>query len=105
MTQDRYDVVVIGAGATGSATAWALARRGHRVLLLDRAQEPPAQGRDVVRPGHADVARCRLALLSHQWWNDGSALPPAMRSRSWRLYFLTGAWPVPMCWPLNQRSP
>ncbi|QHT56654.1 FAD-dependent oxidoreductase [Cellulomonas sp. H30R-01] len=69
MTQDRYDVVVVGAGATGSATAWALARRGHRVLLLDRAQEPPVQGRDVVRPGHADVARCRLALLSHQWWN------------------------------------
>lgn len=69
MTQDRYDVVVVGAGATGSATAWALARRGRRVLLLDRAQEPPAQGRDVVRPGHADVARCRLALLSHQWWN------------------------------------
>lgn len=69
MTQDRYDVVVVGAGATGSATAWALARRGRRVLLLDRTDEPPAPGRDVVRPGHADVARCRLALLSHQWWN------------------------------------
>ncbi|MDC7120772.1 FAD-dependent oxidoreductase [Cellulomonas fimi] len=69
MTRDRYDVVVVGAGATGSATAWALARRGRRVLLLDRAEEPPAHGRDVVRPGHADVARCHLALLSHQWWN------------------------------------
>lgn len=69
MTQDGYDVVVVGAGATGSATAWALARRGRRVLLLDGAHDDPAQGRDLVRPGHADVARCRLALLSHQWWN------------------------------------
>ncbi|GCE77162.1 FAD-dependent oxidoreductase [Cellulomonas biazotea] len=73
MAQDEYDVVVVGAGATGAATAWALARRGRRVLLLDGAPEETGAdagpGRDVVRPGHADLARCRLALLSHQWWN------------------------------------
>lgn len=32
----RYDVVVVGLGALGSATAWQLARRGRRVLGLER---------------------------------------------------------------------
>lgn len=34
------DVAVIGAGGVGLATAYALARRGRRVLLLDRAPGP-----------------------------------------------------------------
>jgi sarcosine oxidase len=34
--QGRWDVVVIGAGAMGSAAAWWLARDGRSVLLLDR---------------------------------------------------------------------
>jgi geranylgeranyl reductase family protein len=36
----RYDVAVIGAGPAGAAAAWALARRGARVLLLDKAAFP-----------------------------------------------------------------
>ena len=34
------DVAVVGAGVVGLGTAWALARRGLRVLLLDRADGP-----------------------------------------------------------------
>lgn len=34
------DVAVVGAGVVGLATAWALARRGQRVLLLERADGP-----------------------------------------------------------------
>ena len=34
------DVAVVGAGVVGMATAYALARRGRRVLLLDRAPGP-----------------------------------------------------------------
>ena len=39
-TPGDADVAVIGAGVVGLATAYALARRGRRVLLLDRAPGP-----------------------------------------------------------------
>jgi flavin-dependent dehydrogenase len=35
-----YDVIVVGARCAGSPTAKLLARRGHRVLLVDRATFP-----------------------------------------------------------------
>jgi len=34
------DALIVGAGPAGSATAWELARRGHRVVALDRARFP-----------------------------------------------------------------
>ena len=35
-----YDAIVVGARCAGSPTAMLLARRGYRVLLLDRAGFP-----------------------------------------------------------------
>ena len=35
-----YDVIVVGARCAGSPTAMLLARKGHRVLVLDRARFP-----------------------------------------------------------------
>ncbi len=40
MTKSRYDVVVVGAGPSGSLAALTLARAGRRVALLDRAAFP-----------------------------------------------------------------
>ena len=37
---ERYDVLIVGAGPAGSATAIHLARGGARVLLADRARFP-----------------------------------------------------------------
>jgi 2-polyprenyl-6-methoxyphenol hydroxylase-like FAD-dependent oxidoreductase len=40
MTHDRYDAIIVGARCAGSPTAMLLARRGYRVLLVDRATFP-----------------------------------------------------------------
>lgn len=40
MTRDAYDVIVVGARCAGSPTAMHLARKGHKVLLVDKASFP-----------------------------------------------------------------
>ena len=40
MAEDRYDAIVIGARCAGSPTAMLLARKGYRVLVVDRATFP-----------------------------------------------------------------
>ena len=40
MSQDRYDAIVVGARCAGSPTAMLLARKGYRVLVVDRASFP-----------------------------------------------------------------
>src|SRR5215211_6231459 len=37
---DQYDAVVVGARCAGAPMAMLLARRGHRVLVVDRAKFP-----------------------------------------------------------------
>ena len=40
MPQDRYDAIVVGGGPAGSAAGWALARRGIKVAIVERATFP-----------------------------------------------------------------
>ncbi len=40
MTDNQYDAIVVGARCAGSPTAMLLARRGYRVLMVDRATFP-----------------------------------------------------------------
>ena len=54
------DVVVIGAGAHGSATAYALARRGVRVTAIDRFAPPHARG-----SSHGRTRIIREAYFEH----------------------------------------
>ena len=49
--QDSSEIAVIGAGVVGSAVACALAREGHRVLLIDR-DEPGRAGASFGNAGH-----------------------------------------------------
>ena len=44
MAKGSYDVLVLGLGAMGSAAAYHLARRGRKVLALDRLRPPHRQG-------------------------------------------------------------
>jgi sarcosine oxidase len=72
---DRYDAIVVGLGAMGSATAWQLARRGTRVLGLDRHMPPHELG-----SSHGETRITRLAI------GEGDHLTPlALRAHEiWR---------------------
>ena len=58
------DVVIIGAGPAGSATALGLARRGYDVVLLDRAAFPRDKAcGEYLTPGAAALLRDELGVL------------------------------------------
>ncbi len=69
--EKTYDAVVIGGGPAGATAAADLARRGHAVLLLDRAGRikpcggavPPRLIRDFDIPDHLLVARITSARI------------------------------------------
>ncbi len=56
----RYDAIVVGVGAMGSATAYYLARRGMRVLGLERFGIPHTMG-----SYHGHTRIIRLAYFEH----------------------------------------
>jgi sarcosine oxidase len=56
----RYDAIVVGVGAMGSATAYYLARRGKRVLGLERFGIPHSRG-----SSHGHTRIIRLAYYEH----------------------------------------
>jgi sarcosine oxidase subunit beta len=63
-----YDVIVIGAGSVGVPAAWAMARSGLKVLVLDRLASP-CQGSNKaaiggMRATHSEPAKIRLCLRS-----------------------------------------
>src|SRR5918994_542023 len=60
MTNGHYDVIVAGVGGMGSATCWQLARRGKRVLGLERFDIPHAMG-----SSHGVNRIIRLAYFEH----------------------------------------
>jgi 2-polyprenyl-6-methoxyphenol hydroxylase-like FAD-dependent oxidoreductase len=61
----QYDVIVVGARCAGSPTAMLLARKGYRVLLVDRATFPSdtLSTHQIQLPGVARLAR--WGLLDH----------------------------------------
>jgi sarcosine oxidase len=69
-----YDIVVVGAGVFGSWTAWHLARRGRRVLLVDaygpgNARASSAGESRIIRMGYgADEIYTRWAQRSFEQW-------------------------------------
>ncbi len=70
-----YDTIVIGLGAAGAATTYQLAKKGSRVLGIDRFDPPHAMGST-----HGDTRITRLAI------GEGSQYSPlAIRSHEiWR---------------------
>src|SRR5881396_2430840 len=67
------DVVVVGAGIVGCATAYFLARRGARVVVLERGPAPGEQSRKnwgFVRQQGRDPLELPLMMESNRIWRE-----------------------------------
>jgi D-amino-acid dehydrogenase len=85
MTQ-KYDVVVVGGGIVGTATAYELGRSGTRTLLVDRADagRATAAGAGILSPETAkrdDPAWIELVLAAGRHYED--LLPHLDRDNGW----------------------
>ena len=86
-----YDVIVVGLGGMGSAAAWQLARRGQRVLGLERFDIPHAMGsshgitRIIRLPYYEDPAYVPLLRRAYALWREAEA------AAGERLLVLTGS--------------
>jgi sarcosine oxidase len=70
---ERFDFVVVGLGGLGSAAAWELARRGHRVLGLDRFRLGHSNGAShdssrILRHSYHTPAYVRLTQDAYADW-------------------------------------
>lgn len=78
-----YDVIVVGLGGMGSATAWQLARRGQRVLGLERFDIPNNRGsshgisRIIRLPYYENPAYVPLLRRAYELWHDAEAVTGA----------------------------
>lgn len=91
MTTKRADVLVVGAGPSGSATAIFLARAGHEVHVLDRARFPR------VKPCAEYASPAAVRLLGELGVLDavrraGAVTLSGMRVRAPNGEMLTGEW-------------
>ncbi|TML41341.1 MAG: FAD-dependent oxidoreductase [Actinobacteria bacterium] len=72
---ETYDVVVVGAGAMGSATAWWLARRGRSVVLVDQFGAGHVRGGShgssrIFRLAYPEPDYVRLAQAALPLWRE-----------------------------------
>ena len=72
---EAYDVVVMGAGAMGSATAWWLARRGRAVALVEQFESGHVRGGShgssrIFRLAYPEPDYVRLAQASLPLWRE-----------------------------------
>ena len=68
-----HEVIVVGGGAMGAATAWHLARDGRDVLLLEQFEALHARGSShgrtrIFRVAYRDPGYTTLALAALPWW-------------------------------------
>lgn len=67
----RYDAVIIGSGAGGSAAAWRLASTGRKVLLIEKGGELPKDGSTL----DCGQVILRGTFKSREPWRDGHGRP------------------------------
>src|SRR5688500_11152639 len=85
-----YDTIVVGIGAMGAAACWQLARRGRRVLGLERFDIPNRMGSShgstrIIRLGyHEHPSYVPLLRRAYELWVE------AERASGERLLYVTG---------------
>ena len=91
---DNYEAIIIGAGIIGAATALALARKGVKVLGVDRL---PAAGYGstsgscaIIRPYYSTVDGCAIGWESHFYWRDWAEFLGAEDERGLARYINCG---------------
>ena len=72
---ERYDTVVVGAGAMGASTAWWLARRGRSVLLVEQFEAGHTRGSShggsrIFRYAYSDPVFSRLVVEARPLWTE-----------------------------------
>ncbi len=72
---NRFDTLVIGIGGMGSATCYQLAKRGQRVLGLERFDIPHARGSShgytrIIRLPYYEDSSYVLLLRAYELWRD-----------------------------------
>jgi monomeric sarcosine oxidase len=75
MRAERADVVIIGAGLAGSAAAWALARRGRSVVVLEAFEAGHRRGSShgsarIFRRAYSDPLYVRLTGQAQRLWRQ-----------------------------------
>ena len=73
MAPSQY--VVVGAGLAGAATAWSLARRGHEVTVVERAQPAAHDGSShgsarIFRYAYPEAFYTRLVVQARTRWDE-----------------------------------
>ena len=91
---EKYEAIVIGAGIIGAATALALARKGVKVLGVDKL---PAAGYGstsgscaIIRPYYSTVDGCAIGWESHFYWRDWAEFLGAEDERGLARYINCG---------------
>jgi sarcosine oxidase len=74
-TVERCDSLVVGGGVMGAAAAWALARHGEKVTLLDRFEPGHTHGSShgdgrIFRFTYPEPVYLKMAQLAHRGWRD-----------------------------------
>jgi sarcosine oxidase subunit beta len=70
---DSFDVVVVGAGVIGCATAWELAKAGARVAVVDKgplASGSTGRSSAIVRQHYSNETTARMALHGLRFFRD-----------------------------------
>jgi len=94
MSRATYDAIVIGAGIIGACTAYELAKRGMRVLVLDRL---PAAGYGstsfscaIIRTHYSTLTGSAMAFEGYHRWRDWQGYLGAADERGYPEFRRTG---------------